>query len=214
MKSLTVLFFAFWVTVCSLSAQHDPKAMEVMNSSRKKFNTFKDVTASFKYVLENKNLKNGNVSRTGSIKMKGPKYRIAFGEQDVICDGKTIWVIMKAEKEVSITDFDPEESLSIDRLYNLYEKETKAKYDKEEVLGGATFSKVTLFSINKNSDFARVEIWVNKKSEVIERATIIQRNGSLVRYELNNLKTDTGVADTEFVFNKAGFPGYEIVDLR
>jgi outer membrane lipoprotein carrier protein len=214
MKSLLILITLVWTSSYLLFAQHDPKAMEVMNSSKKKFNTFKDVTASFKYVLENKNLKSGNVTRSGSIKMKGAKYKIAFGEQDVICDGKTIWVIMKAEKEVSITDFDPEESLSIDRLYTLYEKETKAKFDKDEVIGSASYSKVSLFSINKNSDFARVEIWINKKSEIIERATIYQRNGSLVRYELNNLKTDIGVADTEFVFNKAGFPGYEIVDLR
>lgn len=201
-----------WVAV--VNGQNDPKAVEIMSSSRQKYNGLKDMTTSFKYTLENKSLKNGNTSRTGTMKIKGKKYRVSFSEQEVICDGTTIWMVMKPEKEINISEFDPEESLSLDRMYKIYEKETKSKYDKEETIGTTVYHKMSLFSITKNSDYSRVEVWVNKKTMMLERAVIFQRNGALVRYELSNIKTDTGVPDSDFVFSKAAYPGFEIVDLR
>jgi outer membrane lipoprotein-sorting protein len=197
-----------------LWAQSDPKATNIMNTSKQKFGALKDISSSFKYSLENKNLKEGNLSRTGTIKMKGKKYRISFSEQEVICDAINIWVIMKSEKEVNISQYDPEESLSIDRLYKIYETETKARFDKDEIIGGNTYNKISLFALNKSTDYSRVELWVNKKNSFIERAAIFQKNGAIIRYELTNLKTDAGIPDTEFVFSKASWPGYEVIDLR
>jgi outer membrane lipoprotein-sorting protein len=197
-----------------LWAQSDSKATNIMNTSKQKFGALKDISSSFKYSLENKNLKEGNLSRTGTIKMKGKKYRISFSEQEVICDAINIWVIMKSEKEVNISQYDPEESLSIDRLYKIYETETKARFDKDEIIGGNTYNKISLFALNKSTDYSRVELWVNKKNSFIERAAIFQKNGAIIRYELTNLKTDAGIPDTEFVFSKASWPGYEVIDLR
>ncbi len=132
----------------------------------------------------------------------------------MICDATTIWVVMKTEKEVNISQFDPKESLSIDRLYKIYETETKAKYEKDDKLGTLTYSKVSLFALNKTTDYSKVELWINKKSGIIEMAEIHQRNGAIVKYELTNIKTDSGVTESEFVFNKSNYPGFEIVDLR
>jgi outer membrane lipoprotein-sorting protein len=214
MKNLFLFFACVILGAIGVNGQNDPKAVEIMSSSRQKYNSLKDMTTSFKYTLENKSLKNGNTSRTGTMKIKGKKYRVSFSEQEVICDGATIWMVMKPEKEINITEFDPEESLSLDRMYKIYEKETKSRYDKEETIGASVYHKMSLFSLNKNSDYTRVEVWVNKKSLMLERALIFQRNGALVRYELSNIKTDTGILDSEFVFNKASYPGFEIVDLR
>lgn len=214
MKNSVLALSLLLLVFSGMFAQNDPKAAEIMNASRQKYNALKDITSSFKYTLENKNLKNGNTSRSGTLKIKGKKYRVSFGEQEVICDGATIWMVMKPEKEINISEFDPEESLSLDRMYKIYEKETKSRYDKEEVIGAGTYHKMSLFSLNKNSDYSRVEVWVNKKSLLLERAIIYQRNGSLVRYELSNIKTDTGLADGDFLFNKASYPGFEVVDLR
>jgi outer membrane lipoprotein carrier protein len=214
MKLLSSSVGLFLLGIAMLFAQNDPKAAEIMSSSRQKYNSLKDLTSNFKYTLENKSLKDGNTSRSGTMKIKGKKYRVSFSEQEVICDGSTIWLIMKPEKEVNISEFDPEESLSLDRMYKIYEKETKSRYDKEETIGTAIYHKISLFSINKNSDYSRVEVWVNKKTLMMEKALIFQRNGAMVKYELTNIKTDTGITDAEFVFNKASFPGFEIVDLR
>jgi len=212
MKNFLVIFFC--MSLSFLWAQSDPKATNIMNTSKQKFGALKDISSSFKYSLENKNLKEGNLSRTGTIKMKGKKYRISFSEQEVICDAINIWVIMKSEKEVNISQYDPEESLSIDRLYKIYETETKARFDKDEIIGGNTYNKISLFALNKSTDYSRVELWVNKKNSFIERAAIFQKNGAIIRYELTNLKTDAGIPDTEFVFSKASWPGYEVIDLR
>lgn len=212
MKNFLLILLS--LSLSFLWAQSDPKATSIMNTSKQKFGALKDISSSFKYSLENKNLKEGNSSRTGTIKMKGKKYRISFSEQEVICDAVNIWVIMKSEKEVNISQYDPEESLSIDRLYKIYETETKARFDKDEIIGGNTYNKISLFALNKSTDYSRVELWVNKKNSFIERAAIFQKNGAIIRYELTNLKTDAGIPDTEFVFSKASWPGYEVIDLR
>lgn len=212
--NILFLILGFFALTLEAFTQNDPKAVSILDASKKKFYSLTDITSSLKYSLENKSLKDGNVTKKGTIKIKGKKFRINLNGQDIICDGKAIYTILKEEKEINIQEFDPKESMSIDRIFAVYEKETKARLDKDEVLSGKTFNKITLFSNSKESEFIKIEVWINKTSTLVERARIYSRNGSTVAYEMSEIKTNSNVPDSDFVFNKASYPGMEIIDLR
>ena len=69
---------------------NDPDAKKVLDAVSAKFKTFKSVKAGFTYKVENAAGKTLS-TKTGTILMKGTKYKVGFGDQQIYCDGKTVW---------------------------------------------------------------------------------------------------------------------------
>src|SRR3982751_2944753 len=83
----------------------DPAATAVLSSVSEKFKTFSTVQAGFTYKVEDAK---GKVisTKTGTVLMKGTKYRVTFGGNEIFSDGKTVWNYDKAAKEVTISNLD------------------------------------------------------------------------------------------------------------
>ena len=106
MKKLYLLL-AFLSSGLIMFAQtsNDPDAKKVLDAVSAKFKTFKTVKATFTYKVENAAGK-ALSTKTGSILMKGTKYRVSFGGQEIYSDGKTVWNYDKAANEVTISNLD------------------------------------------------------------------------------------------------------------
>ena len=195
-------------------AQVDPKADKLIKRARDKFYAFPDFSANVIFTLENKALKEKSPAKSGYIKVKKNKYRIVFPDQEMFCDGKTVWVYLKSNNEVNVSDFDPNESLNIDRVFALYDKGMNSRLDKPETVAGLNTQKISLFPRNNKTDYIRVEVWVNPATDLVYRFKIFNRNGTVYQYDLSGIKTNTLVPDTEFVFDAQKYPKVNIVDLR
>ena len=192
----------------------DPRAEAVLSKARIKMNGANDLTAKFKYQLENKAAKQKAVIKNGAIKFKGQKYRVDFDDQLLLCDGKTVWNYLKVEKEVNVTNYDPNEGFNMDRIFRIYNDDMKARYDRADRVLGIATEKITLFPSSSRTDYFRVELWLSAKDGIPVRLRVWGRNGSTVTYELSDVRLNSNVPDTEFVFNSKAFPGVEIIDLR
>lgn len=192
----------------------DPKAESLLQKARLKMDGTNDFTAKFKYQLENKAAKQKAVIKNGVIKFKRAKYKVDFSDQLLLCDGKTVWNYLKAEKEVNVSNHDPNEGFSFDRIFRIYNEDMKARYDRvDRVLGIAT-EKITLFPASNKTEYFRVELWLSSRDGVPVRLRVWGRNGSTVTYELTDIRLNSSVPDTEFVFNEKAYPGVEVIDLR
>ena len=189
--------------------QGDAKANKIIKDSHAKFESLKDISADFVYTITNPSL-DKPIVKSGSLNMKGNKYMIKFSEEQFYCDGKTIWVYLVDEEEVTITDYSEEESMSVERIYKTYEDNTKSKYDKED--GNA--HKVSLFMQDDDSDVWKVEMWINKSTKLIDKAVMHGRNGSIYKYQLNKIKTNAGLSDSKFTFDPNAHDGIYTNDLR
>ncbi|MCB9233508.1 MAG: outer membrane lipoprotein carrier protein LolA [Bacteroidia bacterium] len=208
-KLFTAILTLTLLVSMTTQAQGDPKADKILKESQAKFKSFKDVSATFTYTLSNPNL-DKPVIKKGSVKMAGDKYAIEFSEEKFYCNGKTVWVYMVEDNEVTITDADPEEGMSIDRIYSVYEKDTKSRFDGEE----GTDYKITLFMLDKNSDFWKAEVLINKTTKLISKATMFGRTGSTYEYKLQDMKTNNGFADGIFIFDPNKYDDIYINDMR
>ena len=88
--------------MASAQVKNDPTAKAILDAVSAKFKTFSTVQATFSYKVENaegKSLSN----KTGSIVMKGTRYRVSFGGQEIFCNGSTVWNYDKAANEVTIS---------------------------------------------------------------------------------------------------------------
>lgn len=206
--TLVTLFFAF--TGLSM-AQNDPKSDAILKDSKNKFNQLGDISGNITYTLENPSMPNGKETKQGTFGYKKGKYFIKFPNEQIYCDLKKVWVYMVKEKEVNVSTYNPAEDMSVDRVYKTYETDTKSKYEKETVIGGITYSHISLFSIKKDSEFWKYEVFINKSSGLMEQMKMTKRNGSVVTYLLSAIKTNAGLSDTGFTFTVPA--GVDVIDL-
>lgn len=173
-------------------AQTD-KAESIIKQSQAKFKSYKDVKAKFTYSVTNPNLKKPIVKQ-GEVTLKGNKYKVVFKDEEMYCNGKFVWVILKSDLEVVKSSFNESEGLSPDRIYKIYETGMKSRYDAEE----GDNHKVTLFAKNDDGDIWKTELWISKTTKLVKKAVMYARNGSQYQYEMNDILTNTGVLDGMF----------------
>jgi outer membrane lipoprotein carrier protein len=221
MKKITtsvVLLFTFFITVFAQPkgmGKSDPDAKKVLDAVSAKFKTFKSVTAKFTLKVENNAGKTlGN--KTGTVFMKGSKYRISVTGQEIFCDGANISTFDKSANEITITKIDPSVStLTPQKLFtNFYDKDFLYKLNGEVKQNGKTLQEIELTPIDKSKPFFKVLVYVDKATNSISSTKVFERAGNKYTYTVSGMNTTTVVADTQFICDPKKFPGAEVVDLR
>ncbi len=174
-------------------AQSNPKADAIIKASQAKFNSFADVTADFTYTLTNPEMKKPVVKK-GTLTLKKSKYMLVFPDEEMYCNGKYTWVLMKADMGIMKNDFNAKEDLSPDRIYKMYKEDVKTDYHGEE----AGAHKVTVFANNDDGDVWKTTLWINIETKLIDKAIMYARNGSQYTYVMTNVRTNSGVTDAIF----------------
>lgn len=195
-------------TMSTEGLESDPKSEKILKASRAKVEGLSDLSASFSYTLENPNLDKPIVKK-GKMTLKGKMYTVDLSDQAIYCDGSSVWIHLKDDAEVQVVDYDPEESFGIDAIFKLYETGTKSRHDGKD--GDA--DKVSIFSTDKNSDFWKVEMWINSSSKMISKAVSHMRNGTTTTYTISNYKTNIGLTKKDFQFDPSN-KDVEIYDDR
>lgn len=208
------------VTILSLQAQppkgmgnSDPEAKKVLDAVSAKFKTYKAVQAKFLLKIENAAGK-ALGTKTGTVYMKGTKYRVSVTGQEIYCDGSNIWTYDKAAKEVTINKIDPSaNSITPQKLFtNFYDKDFLYKLNGKTVMNGKSLQEVELTPIDKTKAFHKVLVFIDKS--VINTTKVFEKTGNRYTYSMNNMNTNANIPDATFIFDPKMFPGVEVVDLR
>ncbi|RYF85323.1 MAG: outer membrane lipoprotein carrier protein LolA [Chitinophagaceae bacterium] len=191
----------------------DPAAKKVLDAVSSKFKTYKTVQAKFSLKVESAAGKNLGV-KTGTVYMKGSKYRISVTGQEIFSDGSNVWTYDKASNEVTISRLDPgANSLTPQKLFtNFYDKDFLYKLNGAVKLNGKSLKEVELTPIDKTKPFHKVLVYVDNNA--INTTKIFEKNGNRYTYSTNALTPNAAIAEATFVFDAKKYPGVEIVDLR
>lgn len=213
MKILKTVCIGLFLTY-SAAAQVDPKAQEILKSVSAKYKSFKTLSAKFKINVADLKAKT-NDNQVGTIILKGAKYNLVLGTQEIISDGSTVWTYLKDANEVQINDPKTDaNAISPTNMFTIYEKGFKSKFISEKVIGGKTMQIIELVPEDLKRNFSRVQLTINKNEKYIAQAIIYQKNGTNITYAVQDFKPNVPADDALFVFNKAKYPGCEEVDLR
>ena len=216
MKKVYTLLMLMTVGFSSINAQvpkgmgkSDPAAKKILDAVSAKFKTFKTVQGKFSLKVENAA---GKIlgTKTGTVFMKGTKYRISVTGQEIFSDGSNIWTLDKASKEVTISKIDPSaNSLTPQKLFtNFYDKDFLYK------LNGTTkaVNEIELTPIDKTKPFFKILLYVDKNS--INTTKLFEKTGNKYTYSTTSLTPNGNVPDATFVYDAKKSPGVELVDLR
>ncbi|MDW8159640.1 MAG: outer membrane lipoprotein carrier protein LolA [Bacteroidia bacterium] len=218
-----ILLCIFWGVAISpipsfsqsqVKIQADPVAEKILKNTSNKVNNLQDLSASFKKTLYKSIHAKEGIHYKGKLKLKKNKFYIDLDEQIIICDGKTLWNYLKKEKEVTISNYDPEEGFSPEKIFFISQKNMKYKYDKEENINNTPSDKIIMLPISGHLDYFKIEIWIDKNKLLPNQLKIYNRNGTIVSYLITDLQVNSNLQDTIFQFNPEQYPGVEIIDNR
>ena len=215
MRKLYPTMLALMIGTVLMAQNSDPEAKQVLDAVSAKFKTFTSVQSGFTYKVENSAGK-ALSTKTGNITMKGTKYKISFGNQEIFCDGKTVWSYDKTSKEVTINNLDVSgNTLTPQKLFtNFYDKDFLYVLNGEKKVGAKTLQEIEMTPTDKSKAFHKVYLQVDKAAKTIYSTKVLENSGNRYTYTVSNMKTNQPVADNIFTFDKKKYPGVEEVDLR
>lgn len=214
MKRLYTLLLIFFVLFGSLSAQKDSKALEILNAMSEKYKSIPAYKAKFEYTLNNVN-EGVNEDMEGEIVVKGEKFRLKLGGQEIINNGKTVWTYLTEANEVNIDNYDPNEGdMNPSTMYSAYRKGYKYVYLEEITENGETFNVVDLIPENRNSQFFKIRLKINKKDKTLKSWEMFDSAGNVYMHRITNFDPNITIANNYFEFDKSKYKGVEVIDLR
>jgi outer membrane lipoprotein carrier protein len=215
MKSTFLVICTLVIASFSFAQGSDPGAKKLLDAVSSKFKTFKSVQANF--TLRNEDSK-GNIlgTKKGTVNMKGNRYRVNVTGQEIFCDGSNIWTYDKSANEVTITKLDPSaNSITPQKLFtNFYDKDFLYKLNGEKKLDKKSLVEVEMTPTDKTKAFHKVYLLIDKATNTIYSTRVLDKSGNVVVSTVNNLNGKVNLADALFVFDKAKYPGVEVIDLR
>jgi len=193
----------------------DPEAKAVLDAVSTKFKTFTTVQATFSYKVENASGK-ALSTKTGTILMKGMKYKVSFVGQEIFCNGTTVWNYDKSANEVTISKLDASSGMiTPQKLFtNFYDKDFRYIMNGESKVGTKTIQEIEMTPLDKSKPFHKVYVQIDKAAKTIYSTKVLENAGNRYVYTVTSMKTNLPQADTQFVFDKTKYPGVEEVDLR
>ncbi|HEY1038890.1 MAG TPA: outer membrane lipoprotein carrier protein LolA [Bacteroidia bacterium] len=212
-KAIVVLL----ATSLSVFAQdQDPKAKAILDDVSKTTKAYKTITTEYSLSVKNKDNKETD-KQSGKVQVKGNKFRLELKGNTIVCDGKTVWTINHDAKEVSVKNYEPagDDGLDPTKIFTMYEKGYKYKYDKEEKIGTTSVSVINLYPSVKpeKKKFHTVKLSVDKMKKQVKQLKMLMKDGGSQTYEVKSMTPNTDLADSLFVVDPKAL-GYEVIDER
>ncbi len=199
----------------------DAKAKSILDEVAKQTKTYTTIKAEFTTVTEKQATNKEAMvtdSQTGTLEIKGTKFKLSFKGQTIFCDSKTQWTYIKESNEVQINNApDPNATDGINpiNIFTIYEKGYKYKYEKEETVNGVKADVINLYPLDPDKkSFHTIRLSIDKTKKQIVSVRIINKNGTANTITVKNFVANSEMADNNFLFNKENFKGVEEVDLR
>lgn len=216
MKKSLIIYSVGFLCAINCFAQQDPKASKILDDMGKKYQTVKSFKAEFTYTLESP-AKNGvKENFKGGITVKGNKFYLDLGSQEVINNGTHQWTIMKDGKNIEVTksDYTPDEDdITPTKIYTVYKKGFKYTVNTEANDNKVANDVIDLIPEDKSKPVFKIRIVIAKKDNSIKSWKIFEKNGNRYTYVVSKFTPNVPVEDKLFVYDPKKFKDAEFVDL-
>lgn len=188
----------------------DPKAKAILKQVKDKLAIDQGVSINFEFKYTAAETK--PAINKGAVDIKSKKFKLTLGDEEITSDNTSIWTYLKKRNEVQIQDASiiNDDPLSPFKLLQIHDSP-----DFTYILNGETAGLATIEfkPLDKNAEFFKVKVDVDKAKKQYKRLVLYMKNGDL--YELNILsQLKKNFKDDAFVFSASKYPGVKTEDLR
>ena len=203
-----VVFFSL-----GIFAQNNPKARAIIDRAATLLQK-SGVKVEFSMIVEDlKATKKQTVK--GDLWMKGSKFKLKVADVETFFDGKTQWVYMPKNKEVSVANPDAQELQDINPTLILsgYSKKGIVQFSQGNKADAPTQS-IDIFPENKKKPFFKITVVLDTKSWQLLSIKMYGRNAVNTTMQVNKYQSGVNIDDAMFVFDSKKYTGVNVNDLR
>lgn len=195
----------------SKSGNTDSKASQILAQSAK---AYSQKARSCVVTMVNINSEKKETARQNiNILYSNGRYCASFQDQQISCDGSTIYHWNKKNHEVTLSPL--EEMNDDENLYNPaallanYSKNFKAKYIRDE--NGSNIIDLTPI---KQKSYYKIRLIIDAKSHLLNALELHNYDSSCGKFLFSKYAVKSKVKDADFIFDTARFPKEEVIDMR
>ena len=207
---MTKLFTTLLIALSTSLFAQDQVAKEALDKLRATTNSYKNMTIAFDFIIENKS-QNIKETQQGILVLQEDNFRLEMDAQTIINDGEIQWVYLADMNEVQIMEHDPEEEMTPNKLFTIYENGYKYIYVGASSEKGKRLQLIDLFP-EESGEFMKINIAIDAAKNEIYRIRMHDKNGGTYTYLVNSFKSNTAIKP--FYFNNEKHQGVEVIDLR
>lgn len=215
---IRILLFTISVMVSTALFSQSPevvKAKQILDKVSAKTKGYSSIKADFRFTLENLQA-NLTDTYSGTIIIKGDKYKVSIMGVDNYFDGKNLWMHMKDGGEVNISDpaAMDDDMLNPATIFSMYESGFKWMYVGENTLNGKKVDVVDLFPENRDQEYSRIKLHIYQDNLQFARIEQIGKDGTNYYIDITKMEVNQTFPDSTFTFDVNKHPGVEVIDLR
>ena len=209
MKKL--LFYFFLLINNSIYCQSSEDAKKVLDDVSKKISSFENISFDFTYSLNNKE-EQIKQETNGNVTVSGNKYKLNYLGSTQIFDGEKTYTIIPENEEITISQSDDENEVSINpsKLLTFYKSGYSYSMDIKQKHLDKSIQFIKLIPIEKNSDLKYLLLGIDIDSKDIFRLIEIGKNQTTTTLTINNQKTNMLLNNSFFSINLKNYPNYFI----
>ncbi len=152
---------------------------------------------------------------SGSADVSDGKFVLNFRDQYIYCNGAVLWTYFKESQELTIANFEPEESfINPSNIYDIYKEGFNFEYKRQDNVNGELVHVVELTSTDEDSDFTNVIMYIGQKDSYLKAWDLIDYDGIKTSFEVPDFKPDMNYGPKHFVFDYAKHPVSHEEDFR
>ena len=190
----------------------DPEATKILDAVNEKYDAMESMQVEFKLTIKGEN----ESTQEGKMTLKGDQYRLELANQDVICNGKTVWFHLKDNEEVQINNPDPdgEDFLSPAKILDVYQENMVGQKLDDTKIDGRVVHQIEIKPRESHDEITKLRVTIDKKTNELVKVIVFTRYADRYIFEFENLVENPKLSNTLFNFDVAKFPDHHIEDLR
>jgi len=172
----------------------DPEATKILDAVNEKYESMKSMQVEFKLTIKGEN----ENAQDGKMVLKGNQYRLELADEDVICNGKTVWFHLKDNEEVQINNPDPdgEDYLSPTKILSIYQENMVGQMLDDTKIDGRVVHQIEIKPRESHDEITKLRVTVDKKTKELVKVIVFTRYADRYIFEFEiflSLKTSSKI---------------------
>ena len=215
MKKVILLIIAS-IASLMMSAQGSTPQMEILDQVAAKTEKYVGLKIDFTMYVENLHNAKRDSYKGNAIYNQG-LYKMDIMGQVVYSDGKTNWTYLKDADEINITNNSDNEAFMTNpqAILKDYKSKFKVNFISDKFEKNRALLEFDFFPKQiENKKYSKITIRIDKTKKQIYSVRYVGKDGVNYLVEIDKMLENPTITDAEVKFNKASYPGAELIDMR
>ncbi len=210
-----IFFIACTFLTITAFSQNSKKAVNLLNEVSEKVASYKNISLTFDYLLDNKKEKI-HQRTTGEVSIQGDHYHLNFMGIERIYDTKKVFTIIHDDKEVVISNASSEDEneFTPSKILTFYKKGYTFKWGDLKTINQKKIQFVKLIPQNVTAENKYILLGIDTKTKNINQVVYANKNNTLTTFKIRSFKTNTDFPKDKFIFDETKYKTKDYIITR